>query len=60
MGHRNKHAGKKCGRIHGHTYDVVCEFEFVMKEAAVTMLFSDIDKIKHNFDFQSIGKHKWI
>ena len=45
MGHRNKHAGKKCGRIHGHTYDVVCEFEFVMKDAAVTMLFSDIDEI---------------
>ena len=22
--HRNKNAGEKCGRIHGHTYNVLC------------------------------------
>ena len=27
-GHRNKQAGEKCGRLHGHTYDVKCIFEF--------------------------------
>lgn len=26
--HRNKAGGEKCGRIHGHTYDVVCYFKF--------------------------------
>tara|TARA_B110000483_G_C18023091_1_gene475781 strand:+ start:558 stop:932 length:375 start_codon:yes stop_codon:yes gene_type:complete len=45
MGHRNKHAGEKCGRLHGHTYDVVCEFKFEEMIDGVTMLFSDIDKI---------------
>ncbi len=44
-GHRNKHAGEKCGRLHGHTYDVVCEFKFTKITDGVTMLFSDIDKI---------------
>lgn len=43
--HRNKKAGPKCGRIHGHTYDVVCHFEFNQIIDGVTMLFSDIDKI---------------
>lgn len=43
-GHRNKLAGEKCGRPHGHTYDVVCTFEFSKMENGVTMLFSDIDK----------------
>jgi 6-pyruvoyl-tetrahydropterin synthase len=43
--HRNKKAGEKCGRIHGHTYDVVCHFEFNQIIDGVTMLFSDIDKI---------------
>jgi len=43
--HRNKSAGEKCGRIHGHTYDVVCHFEFHHLIDGVTMLFSDIDKI---------------
>jgi 6-pyruvoyl-tetrahydropterin synthase len=43
--HRNKSAGEKCGRIHGHTYDVVCHFEFHQLIDGVTMLFSDIDKI---------------
>jgi 6-pyruvoyltetrahydropterin/6-carboxytetrahydropterin synthase len=45
-GHRNKSAGEKCGRLHGHTYDVVCTFEFNnINEDGVTMLFSDIDKV---------------
>jgi 6-pyruvoyl-tetrahydropterin synthase len=44
-GHRNKKAGEKCGRLHGHTYDVVCKFEFNEMKDGVTMLFSDIDKI---------------
>ena len=43
-GHRNKEAGIKCGRPHGHTYDVVCTFAFDKMENGVTMLFSDIDK----------------
>jgi 6-pyruvoyl-tetrahydropterin synthase len=43
--HRNKEAGEKCGRIHGHTYDVICHFEFNSIVNGLTMLFSDIDKI---------------
>jgi 6-pyruvoyltetrahydropterin/6-carboxytetrahydropterin synthase len=43
--HRNKTAGEKCGRIHGHTYDVVCHFKFNTLKDGVTMLFSDIDAI---------------
>jgi 6-pyruvoyltetrahydropterin/6-carboxytetrahydropterin synthase len=43
--HRNKEAGEKCGRIHGHTYDVTCHFSFSEMHNGVTMLFSDIDKI---------------
>lgn len=43
--HRNKNAGEKCGRIHGHTYDVVCHFKFNEIKDGVTMLFSDIDKV---------------
>jgi 6-pyruvoyltetrahydropterin/6-carboxytetrahydropterin synthase len=43
--HRNKEAGEKCGRIHGHTYDVTCYFEFNSIVNGLTMLFSDIDKI---------------
>jgi 6-pyruvoyltetrahydropterin/6-carboxytetrahydropterin synthase len=43
--HRNKNAGEKCGRIHGHTYNVVCHFKFNEIKNGVTMLFSDIDKI---------------
>ncbi len=44
-GHRNKEAGEKCGRLHGHTYEVTCSFRFDFIEAnsGVTMLFSDID-----------------
>ena len=41
--HRNKQAGEKCGRIHGHTYNVKCYFEFNTLNNGVTMLFSDID-----------------
>lgn len=44
-GHRNKDAGEKCGRLHGHTYDVVCTFKFTKMKNGVTMLFGDIDKI---------------
>ncbi len=43
--HRNKNAGEKCGRIHGHTYDVVCHFKFNKMQNGVTMLFSEIDKV---------------
>lgn len=43
-GHRNKTAGQKCGRLHGHTYDVKCVFNFDTMINGVTMLFSDIDK----------------
>ena len=43
--HRNKTAGEKCGRLHGHTYDVECSFKFNKMENGVTMLFSEIDKI---------------
>jgi 6-pyruvoyltetrahydropterin/6-carboxytetrahydropterin synthase len=45
MGHRNKEAGIKCGRPHGHTYDVTCTFVFNTITNGVTMLFSDIDKL---------------
>lgn len=45
-GHRNKAAGEKCGRLHGHTYKVVCKFKFdKINKDGVTMLFSDIDNI---------------
>lgn len=44
-GHRNKEAGEKCGRLHGHTYKVECVFEFDNMENGITMLFSDIDLI---------------
>lgn len=44
--HRNKLAGEKCGRIHGHTYDVLCYFKFnEINDGGVTCLFSDIDKL---------------
>ena len=42
-GHRNKNAGEKCGRLHGHTYDVKCLFEFNEMNNGVKVLFSDID-----------------
>ena len=44
--HRNKAGGEKCGRIHGHTYEISCHFEFTkLNEGGVTCLFSDIDKL---------------
>ena len=44
--HRNKAGGEKCGRIHGHTYNVKCFFRFEqMNEGGITCLFSDIDKL---------------
>lgn len=43
--HRNKEAGEKCGRIHGHTYEVVCHFKFNELNNGLTILFSDIDKL---------------
>lgn len=43
--HRNKSAGEKCGRLHGHTYNVVCHFKFDQLNNGITMLFSDIDSI---------------
>lgn len=43
--HRNQLADEKCGRIHGHTYDVVCAFQFhSINDNGITCLFSDIDK----------------
>lgn len=46
-GHRNKNAGEKCSRLHGHTYDVTCHFKFdvIDEKSGVTFLFSDIDKL---------------
>lgn len=43
--HRNKAAGEKCGRIHGHTYEVEATFSFDQFEGDVAMLFSDLDKV---------------
>lgn len=43
--HRNKNAGEKCGRIHGHTYEVKCYFKFNELNNGLTVLFSDIDKL---------------
>ena len=44
--HRNKGGGVKCGRIHGHTYDVKCHFKFKeINESGISCLFSDIDKL---------------
>lgn len=43
--HRNKSAGEKCGRLHGHTYNVKCKFDFPEITNGITMLFSDIDKV---------------
>ena len=43
-GHRNRKAGEKCGRLHGHTYEVMCRFQFTNLDNGITMLFSDIDE----------------
>ena len=46
-GHRNKKAGIKCSRIHGHTYDIITKIKFDNMKDGITMLFQDIDnKIK--------------
>ena len=44
-GHRNVTAGEKCARLHGHTYDVKCIFNFNSMHNGVTMLFQDIDNL---------------
>ncbi len=44
--HRNHAGGVKCGRIHGHTYEVKCNFKFKkINNGGITYLFSDIDKL---------------
>lgn len=44
--HRNKAGGEKCGRIHGHTYEVICYFKFEkINDGGITCLFSDIDTL---------------
>lgn len=41
--HRNKEAGVKCGRIHGHTYDVIVHIKPEKLNNGIGILFSDID-----------------
>ena len=44
--HRNQAGGEKCGRIHGHTYNVKCYFKFdKINENGISFLFSDIDNL---------------
>ncbi len=43
--HRNPEGGEKCGRIHGHTYEIECDFTFKEKGSSITCLFSDIDAL---------------
>ena len=44
--HRNPAGGEKCGRIHGHTYNIICSFDFdTISDGGITCLFSDIDKL---------------
>lgn len=42
--HRNPDAGEKCGRIHGHTYHVICTFELAVKKNGLSIQFEQIDK----------------
>ena len=44
-GHRNKSAGEKCGRLHGHTYYVEVVLGFDNLKNGVTILFHEIDLI---------------
>lgn len=43
--HRNKAAGEKCARIHGHTYHVECCFSFPNWKDGITILFQDLDSV---------------
>jgi 6-pyruvoyl-tetrahydropterin synthase len=43
-GHRNKEAGIKCGRLHGHTYDVVVHVQPEKLKNGIGILFSEIDE----------------
>jgi 6-pyruvoyltetrahydropterin/6-carboxytetrahydropterin synthase len=43
-GHRNKEAGVKCERLHGHTYDVIIKINFTSIKNGITMLFQEIDE----------------
>lgn len=43
-GHRNKEAGIKCGRLHGHTYDIVVHIQPEKLTNGIGILFSDIDE----------------
>lgn len=42
--HRNKSAGEKCGRIHGHTYHVKVHLNFPKWKKNITILFQEIDE----------------
>ena len=42
--HRNKSAGIKCGRLHGHTYDIVVHIKIEKLNNGIGILFSDIDQ----------------
>ncbi len=42
--HRNKSAGIKCGRLHGHTYDIVVHIQPEKITNGIGILFSDIDQ----------------
>lgn len=42
--HRNPNGGPKCGRIHGHTYDLEIVLHFKNFSQGISMLFSEIDK----------------
>ena len=42
--HRNKSAGEKCGRLHGHTYHVKVHLDFPKWKKDVTILFQEIDE----------------
>ena len=69
-GHRNKQAGEKCGRLHGHTYDVKCIFEFSEMKDGVTVLFSGVNNKQYFFgsffarlgrcDFTSFGRAAFV
>lgn len=42
--HRNKNAGEKCGRIHGHTYNITVHIKPQSINNGIGILFSDIDR----------------